>query len=83
MDKNPEGSKLKEKTYTALQIAKMFGVSKDRIGQKIRRGHFPNSYICECGITRLIPSSDLELPLNKRKNTNEKDPSDNNGGDID
>ncbi len=51
------------------EAARYLGVCVQRVHAKLKEGHFPNARWCECGISKLIPVSDLNddiIKVNKR-----------------
>lgn len=60
---------MKPKSYTPKQAAEILGITKRRVNKKIEQKHFPHSYWCECGLTQLIPLSDIKK--NKKVSQNE------------
>ena len=52
---------------TVLEVAKLLKISRGRVTEKIKQGHFPNHARCECQRTIMIPTSDLSLPTPDRR----------------
>lgn len=45
---------------TVKQAEKILKISERRIRAKIQQGHFPNAMMCSCGVSWIIPVSDLD-----------------------
>ena len=60
-----------EKRLTTREAAEYLGLCKQRIATKILQGHYKNASRCECGMTMLIPLSeinaDMQIVNRKRK----------------
>lgn len=56
------------KNFLPREVARILGVCHQRIAAKLKQGHFPNSYMCECGRSTLIPLEDINKNLKKRRN---------------
>ena len=57
-----------EKTkYTVIEAVKYLGITKQRILQKLKKGHYPHSYLCECGQSYIIPLADLIADRSKER----------------
>lgn len=57
----------KVKRLTPPEVALMLGVCNQRIGAKLKQGHFPNAELCECGRTTMIPVDDIVHDLQIRE----------------
>lgn len=65
---------MKKPRLTTREAAKRLGVCVQRVASRIKQGHFPNHERCECGMTIMIPESDIDSPVlmdKRRKNKNE------------
>ena len=55
-----------EKKLSTREAAEYLGVCKQRIAAKIQQGHYKGVTRCECGMSTMIPLSEVSNDMLKR-----------------
>lgn len=55
-----------EKRLSTREAAEYLGVCKQRVSAKIMQGHYKRVSRCECGLTLMIPLSEVNADMVKK-----------------